>query len=526
MKSLVVQRARLGDLLQTLPLIRSLSDAGNSMTLLVSEDMMTAAHLAHPTGEVFGFPGKGFLLELANASPMTAARNLSRFLGDFRTKSYDRLFQLNHDGTGVLLGRVLPATEKKGFLSLHDRPVSGEEGRRLSGWPAYLVSSARSVRAINRIHLSDIWIGFGLSGSQRKKDALSLPPFPAFGPVGLVLSGRSVYRELVLEELAILVDRIQRLTARPVVLLGRPDEREKARVLTRMISSPVVNRVGETSLSQLWEEVASLSLLISPDTATLHLAASVNIPSIGLFFANAQPHETGAYLPGCLAVTPDLECHPCIGEGSGCIGMECRSLMDPHYLALLVKEFLAGNTLPEPPKGLRVWRSEREDGFLSYRPAHSRPATREDLLGILFRRFYLRVLEPGVVLPSLEEECRLFNGRGWPSHLSGEHLAMGASLSSRQWGDHPLDPLEKRRLLDEIPLLWPLLLLTEEVEGGKGRRDVQRQAFALLSDETLSARSLLMDRHTPSVGRKQVKNGLSVFPDTAHWTEREAKHGA
>nr|EDZ39987.1 MAG: Putative heptosyltransferase family protein [Leptospirillum sp. Group II '5-way CG'] len=518
MKSLVVQRARLGDLLQSLPLIRALSDAGESVTLLVSEDMMEAARLVHPGGNVFGFPGKGHLLELASGSPMKAAGTIARFLENFRTVPYDRLFQLNHDGTGALLGKLLPAREKRGFFSLHDRILPGEEERKkLSGWPAYLVASARGVRAVNRIHLSDVWIGFGFSGSEGEREDFSRDPVPGPGPVGLVLSGRSVYRELVLEDVALLVDRIQRFTGRPVVLLGRPDEREKARVLTRLISGPVVNRVGETSLAQLWAEVASLSLLVSPDTATLHLSASLKVPSIGLFFSNAQPHETGAYLPGCLAVTPDLECHPCAGEGSGCTQMECRSLLDPEYLARLAERFLTGSALPEPPAGLRVWRSRRESGFLSYRPTHACAATREDVLGILFRRFYLRILDREVVLPSLEEECRPFAGQGWPSLLSGDHLVQGASLASRQWGDHPLDPLEKRRVLEEIPLLWPLFLLTEDVEGGQGKRDVQRQAFALLSEETLGARSLLMDQ-----GKKEKERSFSTKNTR---TGREVGHG-
>ncbi|AKS24399.1 MAG: Putative heptosyltransferase family protein [Leptospirillum sp. Group II 'C75'] len=524
MNSLVVQRARLGDLLQSLPLIRALSVAGGSVTLLVSEDMMEAARLVHPAGDVFGFPGKGHLLDLASGSPMKAAGTIARFLENVRTVSFDRLFQLNHDGTGALLGKLLPAGEKRGFFSLHDRIIPGEEkGKKLSGWPAYLVASARGVRAVNRIHLSDVWIGFGFSGSTREREDCLRAPAPGSGPVGLVLSGRSVYRELVLEDVARLVDRIQRLTGRPVVLLGRPDEREKARVLTRLISGPVVNRVGETSLGQLWAEVASLSLLISPDTATLHLSASLNVPSIGLFFSNAQPHETGAYLPGCLAVTPDLDCHPCAGEGSGCTQMECRSLMEPDYLALLAERFLTGSALPEAPAGLRVWRSRKEAGFLSYRPTHAGAATREDVLGVLFRRFFLRVLDPEVLLPSLEEECRPFFGRGWPSSLPADHLVQGASLSSRQWGDHPLDPLEKRRILEEIPLLWPLFLLTEEVEGGQGKREIQRQAFALLSEETIAARSLLIDRGKSPARRKKERERAYSAKETR--TGREAGYG-
>lgn len=517
-KTMVIQRARLGDLLQTLPLIRTLEALGEDVTCLVSQDMVEAARLAFPEGRVAGFPGKGSLLEIASASPLKAAGKIHRLLKDFGNTSYDRILQLNHDGTGVLLGRLLPASERRGFLALQDRSVPGEGAERLSGWPAYLVASARGVRALNRIHLSDVWKGFGLSGAFRSISGPS-PPLPARpGPVGVVLSGRSSYRELALEDAAILVDRVRTLTGRPVVLLGRPDERDKACVLTRLVAGPVVNRVGETSLARLWEEVATLSLLVSPDTATLHLAASLNVPSVGLFFANAQPHETGAYISGSLSVSPDMECHPCAGEGSGCVGMECRGMLNPDYLALLVAGLLAGSALPMPPPGLLVWRSGTQGGFLCLRPAHSRPASREDLLGLLFRRFYLRVLEPSVLLPSLEEECQPYAGRGWPSLLSEEHLVAGASLSSRPWADNPS---AKRRILDEIPLLWPLFLFTEETERGAGDREIQRRAFENLSEETRESGNLLTNRHHYRFGGMKGSR-LSVRPEptSAIRTER------
>lgn len=109
------------------------------MTLLVSEDMMEAARLVHPAGDVFGFPGKGHLLDLASGSPMKAAGTIARFLENVRTVSFDRLFQLNHDGTGALLGKLLPAGEKRGFFSLHDRIIPGEEkGKNCPAGPPIL----------------------------------------------------------------------------------------------------------------------------------------------------------------------------------------------------------------------------------------------------------------------------------------------------------------------------------------------------------------------------------------------------
>jgi len=46
----------------------------------------------------------------------------------------------------------------------------------------------------------------------------------------------------------------------------------------------------------------AVDVLISADTGTLQLAAATGTASVGLFFANANPIETGAYSPRAVAV--------------------------------------------------------------------------------------------------------------------------------------------------------------------------------------------------------------------------------
>uniref|UniRef100_A0A7C3R0W4 Heptosyltransferase family protein n=1 Tax=Leptospirillum ferriphilum TaxID=178606 RepID=A0A7C3R0W4_9BACT len=506
MKTLVIQRARFGDLLQTIPLVRSLETNGEDVSLLVSKDMMEISRLAFPGKEVMGFPGKGEILERGKASLVSPAAALRETMKDLLRQSFDRIIQTNHDGTGVLLGHILKAPEKSGFLSLHEGTVEGCEEESLSGWPAYLVSSARGIRAMNRIHLSDVWTGCGLPWNRRPQAPLRKSPPPSPGAVGIVLSGRSAYRELAMEDVASLAQRIQGTTGRRIVLLGRMEEREKARDLLRLVSGDVENLVGKTSLPELWNVVGStLSLLISPDTGTLHLAAALGIPTLGLFFANAQPHETGAYASEAICLTPDMDCYPCVGEGSGCVKMECRSRMDIGYVGDLARSMIEGTPLPPEQKGLSVWKSSFEGGILSLRRIHPREATREDILAVLYRRFFLRILEPGYPLVPLEEEFRAHAGRGWPENLSGKNLVRGTFLLSRLLEGSR----ERFRLSVEFPFLWPVLFHTEEVERGRGNRETQRRAMDALSCEAEKSMGLL--HRKPFWGKKRSE--VSSVPD-------------
>lgn len=505
MKTLVIQRARFGDLLQTIPLVRSLEANGQDVSLLVSKDMVEISRLAFPGKEVTGFPGKGEILGQGTESLVAPAAALGETMKDLLRQSFDRIIQTNHDGTGVLLGHILKAPEKSGFLALHEGTVEGCEEKSLSGWPAYLVSSARGVRAMNRIHLSDVWTGCGLPWNRRPQEPVRKSPPLSRGSVGIVLSGRSAYRELAMEDVASLAQRIQRTTGRRVVLLGRQEEKEKARDLLRLVSGDVENLVGETSLPELWNVVGSLSLLVSPDTGTLHLAAAMGIPTLGLFFANAQPHETGAYASEAISLAPDMDCYPCVGEGSGCVKIECRSRMDIGYVGDLARSMIEGTPLPPEQKGLSVWKSSIETGILSLRRMHPRSATREDVLAVLYRRFFLRILEPGYPLVPLEEEFRPHAGRGWPENLSGKNLVRGTFLLSRL-----LEASRERfRLSVEFPFLWPVLFHTEEVERGRGNREHQRRAMDALSCEAEKSMDLLQRK--PFGGKR--RSGIALMPD-------------
>lgn len=488
MKTLVIQRARLGDLIQTLPLLETIRVQGDQVSLLVSEDLLESARLLFPSGDVKGFPGSGSVFRNKNLSLLAGVSHLREVWAELNIGAWDRIIQLNHDPTGVLLGQLLHATKRRGFVSFLDRQVSGVDTSPLGGWPAYLVSSARSVRAVNRIHISDIWLGFAQEEDSGSPACVlgSRSGVPgnrsANGPIGIVLSGRSRYRELTFEGLSSLIDGIRKKTARPVVLLGRPDERELSFRLVRTGSGTVYNRVGETSLSELVSQVEELSLLISPDTATLHLAALKGTPSLGLFFGNAQPHETGAYSDGSFSLTPEIDCYPCAGEGSGCADLSCRVLFSPDYLVSLSLAILERMPIPVPPEGLRLWKGKRVSGRFSNRPVHPVWAVREDLLGVLYRRFFLRILGHRATLPSLESEWEGYRGEeGMRRGL--EVLASGADLLSRL----PYrDSAERIRLAGEYPILWPILNHTEQIECGWGDRALQSEAFSWLVSESLT----------------------------------------
>ena len=81
-----------------------------------------------------------------------------------------------------------------------------------------------------------------------------------------------------------------------VVLLGSNAEKEKKLCsdIESKLSFKCNNLCGKTSLRELCAVVSKSSLVLSPDSACMHLASAQNIPVIGLF-AIHNPNRVGAY---------------------------------------------------------------------------------------------------------------------------------------------------------------------------------------------------------------------------------------
>lgn len=70
------------------------------------------------------------------------------------------------------------------------------------------------------------------------------------------------------------------------------------------------NLVGRTSLGQLIEELRGMHLLVSNDTGTMHLAASLGVPVVALF-GSTEPRLTRPLGPDHLIIRHQVECSPC-----------------------------------------------------------------------------------------------------------------------------------------------------------------------------------------------------------------------
>ena len=127
------------------------------------------------------------------------------------------------------------------------------------------------------------------------------------------------YKEWRLSEMAALLDRIQSEYNCNLVITGAPNERKRAKYLIGICNRKSYNLAGETSIGELPAVFEGCSLFIGVDTAALHIAAAVGIPTVGIFgpssWTNWAPRGRDH-----LVVEKGLPCQPC--SQKGCEGSE------------------------------------------------------------------------------------------------------------------------------------------------------------------------------------------------------------
>jgi len=145
---------------------------------------------------------------------------------------------------------------------------------------------------------------------------LTAPPLPARYFV-MALGASQGLKQWPTDRFGHIADRIHRETGWTGVVCGGRGDRPLAADMARAAQIPVVDLTGHTSLAELTDVIARAELLVSNDTAAVHIAAAVGTPSVcvagGGQYGRFVPYPVSrlaAYAPPRLVVHP-LPCFGC-----------------------------------------------------------------------------------------------------------------------------------------------------------------------------------------------------------------------
>ncbi len=314
----MIQLARLGDLVQSLPAIASLTAQypHRTLDLLCPAPLVDLAMLFPEVGHVLKWNGAqwhAWAESFVGEFQPSWLREVEQYLTELTTEPYTMAYVLNHHPRAVLAATLL-ATEVQG-PNLH-----GPLDKQLSPWASYLRHVA-TTRGSNRIHLSDTFCGLCGVPPPSVPPILRLSSIDLPGDLAEVGISAGQWIAVVVGAgdadrsipVAVWIDWIATVLAYDspcaVVLVGAERDQTTALAiqdgLSPMIAGRLWDATGRTTLSQLAAILKRCDWAVGADTGPLHLAAAVGTSAMGFYFSRARVHETGPYGQGHLVWQAD-----------------------------------------------------------------------------------------------------------------------------------------------------------------------------------------------------------------------------
>ncbi|MBU0509629.1 glycosyltransferase family 9 protein [bacterium] len=381
---------RMGDIIQSGPLLRALKTrtSATELTLIVLSKFMDVAARLPMVDRVVEFDVDRLVQELdGQRGNLSEAYRVAReFIRDHNLEPLDVLYNLAHTRQSAMLCALLKSRNVYGI----SRSQTGRV--RVHGeWFNYLFSIMQD-RGLNPFNLVEIYQRFGpgrlhskrlefeVSERDRKAAAelLSEEGVPNDSKIIVLQPGASSpSRQWPCESFAQCAAELRRRGFIPV-LTGSSEEIALAEQIVANSSHAAVSLAGRTPIGVLAAILERATRLISNDTGTIHLAAAVGTPAIGIFIGPASAKDTAPYGNGHVILEPDIDCAPC-GYHDQCACPRCgREITVNHVLDLALtssgKILEYGRNL----RGIRVYVTQVDSDGRFRLQAANRPHTSSD----------------------------------------------------------------------------------------------------------------------------------------------------
>jgi len=430
---LIVNLTRMGDLLQTTPLIVSLKEKYplSKITLLVNKVFSDIC-------KGFPFIDKIHILDIPQfkkeikdpkTSLVKSYRKLEEEIEDLKRQRFDMIFNPALSKTSALLTYLLKCPQVVGFT------MDGYGHRLIKNpWMNYFANKLFN-REYNLFNLVDIILrSAGLNNTPKRlfyhisnkgkkycreflrKNNIKESDFI----IGLQPGASKKIRQwppLYFSKLGSIL--IKKYNAK-LLLFGTPKEIELGQEIEKkMKKENIVNLIGKTSIDELAALLTKCNYLVTGDTGTMHLAASVGTKVIALFFGSAYCFETGPYGEGHVVLQSNLPCVPCY-QNIECKNPLCQKTIRPFNVITGIefsKRIRVGRTISideEEFNGkINIFYSQfDENNFLEFVPLIKRRLTKKDIYKYCYKEIWQNALNKELTFPidinKLSEKINLY----------------------------------------------------------------------------------------------------------------------
>ena len=310
-RTLFIQLERLGDLIQTTPLLREYRAAHpeTEIHLLLLDENQSALEGFGAVDRCHTLPQKrvGKLNSRIDKHRNEPPDEAKAILEGLALPDLDALINLTHGALGCWLADRIPARQKEGgFIT------AAGDWLWQGAWHAYLVAML-DFRDQNQFNLVDLYRAAGPAGPVDAADrpyvatAQQLPlALPAGRLVALNPGASRDHRRWPAASYAALAMALQHQELTPILVGASADANACEAVLSHL-PNPIENLCGQTSVAEMALVLEHCEVLISNDTGAVHIASAVGTRCIGIYGASAWFRETAPWGTGHLVVQAPLD---------------------------------------------------------------------------------------------------------------------------------------------------------------------------------------------------------------------------
>lgn len=407
---LILNLTRMGDLIQTTPLIRGLREKNPDCRITMLANAKFAGILKFVEGvdelvtlDVHQFGSEGGREE---ADLLKVYEYLGGVASALKAKKFDQLINLSHSKISAAMSLLLDIPDGRGFLST-------PRGSRIirDPWLVYFTSFL-AFRRLNRFNLVDMYVrGAGLVPGPSTRLALK-PDEAAIAQtrremermgvkdgdilVGFQAGASREDRRWSPLNFAKVGDSLAKTVNAKIVLFGSASEKRLGEEIESAMDAPVMNLMGKTSLPELVAWMKRVNLLVTNDTGTMHICAAVGTPIVAMFFVHARCEETGPYCGGAVILQADISCAPCSHQ-SPCDHYSCLEYITAGDVSAVCESVLKNEPLPLENaalfKRVKLYQSRlRPSGGVDFIPLRKDPLDKHELFAYLCEPLFTEAL--------------------------------------------------------------------------------------------------------------------------------------
>jgi ADP-heptose:LPS heptosyltransferase len=316
MRIIVIQLARLGDIIQTLPAIQGLKKKypGSEITLVARETFADAARLSPYLDRIVEFPTRRILGPVLSGGDKTEAlESLSRWLAEnvLSEGEYDLLINLTFSPASGYLATMIPARDRRGLHRLAGG--QGDQYVITDAWSQYFFAQVLG-NTLNVIHLNDLFTRIAGAGEgawplelNESAGSAVAPPEAGKLRVGIQLTASRPEKTLEASAWAAICSEI--LAAEPaseLVFFGAQSDLPAIETVLNLLEEALgpdarahcTIVAGTMRFHENTGWLRTCARIISPDTALVHLASACGTKVLEIAVGPVRPEETGPYGEG------------------------------------------------------------------------------------------------------------------------------------------------------------------------------------------------------------------------------------